>query len=79
MRRVLETALRDASDAGRPLLASVRPGFLETNGKGEAVSVLFWKAMGFERRSSNVQPDLFSWGTPKGLPHEERADAPETK
>lgn len=68
VRRVLEIAMRDASDAGRPLLACAKPGYLQTRGEGEAVSVHFWRAMGFEKYSSDAQPELFFWGAPKGLP-----------
>lgn len=68
VRKILARAIDDASAARRPLLAGVRPGFLGADGDGEAVSVLFWKAMGFERYPSGLLPGLFFWGPSKGLP-----------
>lgn len=70
VRHVLDAGLRDALAAGQPLLAGVRPGFLETDNGDEAVSVKFWRAMGFQRYSSDIQPDLFFWGVRKGLADE---------
>lgn len=70
IRRILQKALHDATAARCPLLAAVRPGFLGTDGEGEAASVRFWKTMGFERYPSGPLPDLFFWGPSKGFPEE---------
>lgn len=70
VRRVLQKALHDASAAGRPLLAGVRPGFLGLDCGVEPSSVRFWKAVGFERYPSGLLPDLFFWGPSKGVPDE---------
>lgn len=74
VRRILQKALHDASAAGRPLMAGVRPGFLGTDSEGEPASVRFWKAMRFERYPSSPLPDLFFWGPSKGLPDDKNGN-----
>lgn len=68
LRRILQKALHDATAARRPLLAGVRPGFLGIDGQGEAASVQFWKAMGFERYPSSPLPALYFWSPSKRFP-----------
>lgn len=70
VRTAMEAAWKEATVAGRPLLAGVRPGFLGPKGGVEADSEQFWQAMGFKRYSVHFQPDLFfwGWGVQEGLP-----------